>query len=310
MDRPQVLISAAVLILALLTQQQFSHSQQSKERASVGSSPAVLWRQPQDIKTRNLFFGPGGTQHTPQAPLIFTAEDTHGTQPKFVVRDSKDVRWGVKLGPEARAETAATRILWAVGYFADEEYFVQEMPLAGVPDYPLDPAVPKDGKVIAARMKRHIPHRYKIGYWRWDDNPFTGTRELNGLKVMMELMNNTDFKPVHLVIYDMGGKEQQYMVKDLGATFGRAGAGYFTRTKGVLSDYQRFDLIRHADSKYVDFWYFKHIPRAHAKWIGELAGQLSDKQIRDAFRAGGFTPEDIEGFTRKLREKINELRRL
>ena len=35
--------------------------------------------------------------------------------------------WRVKLGEEARPETAATRLLWALGYFADEAYLVPEM---------------------------------------------------------------------------------------------------------------------------------------------------------------------------------------
>ena len=310
MNCPQNFIGIAVLTLALLAPQPPKHSHNSTERASVGSSPAVLWRQPNDIRTRDLFVGPGGIQHAPKGPLMFYKENHHGTQPKFYVHDSNNVRWGVKLGPEARAEVTATHLLWALGYCADEEYFVTEMPLAGVPDYDLDRAVPTNGKISHARMKRDIPHRHRIGYWQWENNPFTGTRELNGLKVIMELMNNTDFKQNHLVIYDMGGKEQHYMVKDLGASFGRAGGGYFSRNKGVLSDYLRYDLIRNADHDYVDFWYFKHIPRAHAKWAGQLAGQLSDKQISDAFRAGGFKPEEVDAFTRKLQEKINELKRL
>jgi hypothetical protein len=40
------------------------------------------------------------------------------------------------------------------------------------------------------------------------------------------------------------------------------------------------------------------------------AGQLSDQQISDAFRAAQFSPEEVEGFTKKVREKINELQQL
>lgn len=302
-----------VLLLGLLFgfPQLSSHSNKPNSRSQVGAARAVLWRNPGNIKARDLFFGPGGPEHAPQGKFAFIKEDLKGTQPKFVVRDSNNVVWGVKVGKEARVETAATRLLWAVGYFADEEYYLAELPFKGAA--PLRRGeIAQTGKAVAVRMKRHIEGRHKIGYWRWDSNPFVGTRELNGLKVMMELMNNTDFKKEHLVIYDMGGVEQRYMVKDLGASFGRAGSDYFGRagSKGVLKDFLRYDLIRNRESQYLDFWYFKHVPRSDAKWIGGLAGQLSDQQIRDAFRAGGFSAAEVEGFTRKLREKINELRRL
>ena len=55
---------------------------------------------------------------------------------------------------------------------------------------------------------------------------------------------------------------------------------------------------------------FKHIPRQDAKWIGELLSQLSEQQIKDAFRAGGFTPQQVDGYAGKVRERIAELNRL
>lgn len=41
-----------------------------------------------------------------------------------------------------------------------------------------------------------------------------------------------------------------------------------------------------------------------------LPGQLSDQQINDAFRAAQLSPKEVEGFTKKAREKINELQQL
>jgi hypothetical protein len=75
----------------------------------------------------------------------------------------------------------------------------------------------------------------------------------------------------------------------------------------VLKDYQSKPLIKDAGPEFIDFWRFKHIPREHAKWIGGYLTQLSDEQIKDAFRAAGFSPAEVEGFARKLRDKINEL---
>ena len=44
------------------------------------------------------------------------------TSPKFDVEDDQHVQWRVKLGEEPQSETAATRLLWAAGYFVDEDY--------------------------------------------------------------------------------------------------------------------------------------------------------------------------------------------
>src|SRR5215469_10627335 len=47
----------------------------------------VLWRDPTDIRSRNLFYGPGGTEDRPQtADFDYEKEDLKGTSPKFDVR--------------------------------------------------------------------------------------------------------------------------------------------------------------------------------------------------------------------------------
>src|SRR5580698_6295099 len=83
---------------------------------SVG--PGVLWRDPVDIASRDLIYGPGGAKDQPRDPFVFVKEDTSGTNPKFVITDANGVKWKLKLGEEARPETAASRLVWAAGYFA------------------------------------------------------------------------------------------------------------------------------------------------------------------------------------------------
>ena len=53
--------------------------------AREGAGPAILWRNPADEQTRNLFYGPGGRQHAPRPPFTFVREDLHGNNPKFIV---------------------------------------------------------------------------------------------------------------------------------------------------------------------------------------------------------------------------------
>jgi hypothetical protein len=50
------------------------------------------------------------------------------------------------------------------------------------------------------------------------------------------------------------------------------------------------------------------VPVEHAKWFAGVVGQLSDEQLRDAFRAAGATDEEVNGFAARLRQKINELK--
>ena len=42
----------------------------------------------------------------------------------------------------------------------------------------------------------------------------------------------------------------------------------------------------------------EHIPIADARWIGERLGRLSPERVGDGFRAGGFSPDEVAGYTR------------
>jgi hypothetical protein len=303
------------------------------EKSPPGGVP-VLWRQPDDIAVRDLLYGPGGKAHEPRGNFRFIEEDFSGSNPKFKVKDEQGVKWRVKLGREAQPETSATRLLWAAGYFTDEDYYLPEMHVQGIKTLARGPnLVSANGTVRGARLERHIPGEKKIGRWSWFKNPFVGTREFNGLKVLMALINNTDLKGDNNSIYDEEGLERRYVVGDLGATFGKTGS-IVSQSIGNLPDYSDSKFIRRIRSEDVDFvmhsrppflfllalpYYVgrtrmqevvKHIPSSDAKWIGGLLSQLSERQIQDAFRAGGFGPQQVDGYARVLRWRIAELNRL
>jgi hypothetical protein len=195
--------------------------------------------------------------------------------------------------------------------------------------------VSPDGSIANVRVKRSEKDEKKVDTWEWRVNPFIGSRELNGLKVMMALINNWDLKDENNAIY----KEKEegdliYLVSDLGASFGTVGLNRPVVAKGNLRSYSHTKFIRHIGADYVDFtvpgrpafvmlvtphWYFahrklewigKHIPRSDAKWTGQLLGRLSPTQIRDAFRSGGYTPDQVEAFARIVEARIGELNRL
>jgi hypothetical protein len=301
----------------------------SAKQAPPTTDKPVLWTQ-RDVAMSNLLYGAGGEADAPTAPFTFVHEDLDGTQPKFQINDEEGIRWKVKLGAEARSEVAATRLVWAAGYFTDEDYYLPELRVQGLATLKRGREYISGGDVIGARLERKIPGEKKVGPWSWVENPFVGTRELNGLKVLMALINDWDLKEVNNSIYDEPHGEQRYVVSDLGASFGRNSNEYFW-SKGDLEGYQRSGFIKAIRPQEVDFvlqhypfWVpaarmvrcreygrmeqlVQHIPRTDVMWIGQLLAQLSDTQIGEAFRAAGFSAQEVGGFTLTIRARIAQL---
>jgi len=287
-----------------------------------------------DIQSRDLFYGPGGKAHAPSSTTFtFVDEDRDGSNPKYNVKDSDGVKWKIKLGAEARPETAASRLVWAVGYFANEDYFLPELHVTGLPAHLRrgQNLVGPEGEMKNARLKRHAKGEEKLGQWKWRDDPFTSSREWNGLRVLMALINNWDLKDENNAIYDTA-PEHTYMISDLGASFGTT--GFNPRqdvSKGNLHNYKHSGFISKKTDTYVNFdvpsrpailvffnpvefvermrlrWIGHHVPRDDARWMGQLLARLSPAQIRDAFRAAGYQPDEIEGFAKVVEHRIAEL---
>ena len=293
---------------------------------------AVIWHDRGDIAALDLVGGPGGKDHGPGHDLRFIAESPGGTSPKFEVEDERGIRWKVKLGEEAKSETAATRLLWAAGYVVDEDYYRPEIRVLGLT--PLargQEFVSPDGIVTGARLERQ-DGRETSTTWSWYENPFIGRREFNGLRVMMSLINNWDLKDANNRVFDTAGGGE-YGITDLGATFGRTGNS-ITRSKGVPKDYADTRFIDEVTPTHVDFVmqsrpFFplvfhlpsyrsrtrmesivKQIPIADARWIGIRLGRLSPDQIRDCFRAAGFSPADVEVYEDVVTRRIVALKNL
>jgi hypothetical protein len=311
---------------------------ESPVEASAKPPNAILWKNPGNIKARNLYYGPGGKEDQPEEPLTFEKEDSGGTNPKFDVRDRAGTTWKAKLGPEASPETAATRLLWAVGFISNENYYLAE---THVKDMPArlkrgQELIGPEGDIKSLRLQKG-PHGKKIGSWSWRHNPFKGTREFNGLRVMMALLSNWDLKDENNAIYADSGKSglTLYEVSDLGASFGRSGDSYTNSiTKNNLAAYRRSKFIAKVLPDYVSFnfpthlpflyvfnlprfisysrqrWIGHHIPRSDAKWIAARLAELSPEQIRDAFRAAGYSSQQVEAYASTIEARIAELQEL
>jgi hypothetical protein len=299
----------------------------------------VLWHDPGNIAGLDLYYGQGGEKHMPTPPFVFLDEDHNGTNPKFDVRDANGKKWRVKLGEEARPEVVASRLLWAMGFYANDDYVLDD---AAIQNIHIERGANrvKDSHVTDARFARKPGGENKIGIWRWKDNPFTGTRELNGLRVMMAVMNSWDLKDVNNAIYtDSKTGQQVFLMSDVGATFGTNGLSWTrARSKGNINSFKDSKFITRETGTEVDFatpkppkavlvetlgtdvheyanrsgmgWIGQNIPRADARWMGSLLGQLSHQQLVDAFRAGHFPPDQIDAYVELVENRIMLLKQL
>jgi hypothetical protein len=333
---------ASLSIVVGLSLEVFSTAKFRKRKKQHGQkSQAVLWRDPGNVSKRDLYYGPGSKALAPAPPFRFLKEVKEGSMPKFDVEDARGVKWRVKLGPEAQAETVSSRLLWAMGYNAEESYYFNRANIAGLRRLSRGQKY-VDGESV--REARFEPRRNNIDRgkrWDWSKNPFKNTRELNGLKTMMVFLNNWDaFKKNNRVLHlkDAGNKtEAQYTVTDLGATLGAVGGFGRHRSKNNVSDFERRRLVSKVEDGKVKFDYdlkpkklgllsivyppyffrqrratnaMQKVPVEHAAWIGGQLSQLSDNQLRDSFRAAGYDRATTEAYVRALRSRINELNRL
>jgi hypothetical protein len=300
---------AAVLALgspALAVRQE---SKKSEGRKPLPQGTPVLWREP-DAASLDLYHGPGGQENQPDlSQLTFVKEEKGGWSKKYRVKDAKGREWVAKLGREAQSETAATRLIWAAGYMVETTYLVPRV------------TIPTKGEHLNVRFELRPEGVERHGLWSWAQNPFAGKRELQGLKVLMVLLNNWDMKDENNVILSTqgeGGAELRYAVSDLGATLGKTGSGRLWTLKRSRSDPEGFAEDKFiekvtADGR-VEFDFtgkntdlLEGIAVEDARWVGQLLERLSDQQLSDAFRAANYTPDEIRQLTTAVRGRINQL---
>lgn len=268
----------------------------------------VLWRRPANISKRNLRLGPGGVVPNLRR-VTFVEEETGGYSKKFRVRDNTGQEWIAKIGKESQPETSAVRLLWAVGYSTEINYLEPTVEIVG------------KGTFQNVRFEARPRNIKRLDEWKWSENPFVGTRELKGLKVMMALINNWDIKDSNnqvLLVRERNPNELHYIISDLGATFGKSSrtpvVWLITRSRNNPDDYADAKFVDSVEGNQVRFHYggkrsslFDDITVADAKWIGSLLAQLSRRQIRDAFIAANYTPDEIDLLANELRGRISEL---
>jgi hypothetical protein len=293
------------------------------------SRQVAIWRDPGDLRARDLAAGAGAP---PAPPFTYVVEHDSGSQPCVSVHDAGNREWRVKWGPEVRTETFGTRLAWALGFFSEQTHFIAEGVIAGARDLRRARAnIDEHGHFTEARFELSeagVAKHFDAHSWAWNDNPFVGTRELNGLKILMMLVSNWDNKDVRDVargsntaIFEHrlpeGVLEARYLVIDWGAALGAWGNNVVQRGRWDAEAYAaQNDLFITGTEGDIVHWGYQgqrttdvtyDITRADVRWFHDLACRLTGDQLRDGFRASGANDEEAEPFTAALRDRIERL---
>jgi hypothetical protein len=301
--------------------------------APLRSSRAVIWRQPEALSVREMEDGPCGARGAPAPPFHFVEEHDTGSQPTVSVRDAAGRDWRVKWGDEVHTEVFGTRLAWAFGYFAEQSCFVPAGQIIGANELRRAAAcIDQNGAFTKARFElneRNVVKHFDAHGWAWHDNPFAGTRELNGLKILMMLVSNWDNKDVRDVArgsntaifehaVESGTLEARYLIIDWGAALGAWGSNILQRGRwdpaafaaqneqfilgvedgGVLWGYQgqrTLDLVA-------------NISVDDVRWFDTIARALTDDHLRAALKASGATPDETKLFAAALRARLDRIR--
>jgi hypothetical protein len=299
-----------LIVLALLvsiTSLDTGIAKPKKKKEALSGTP-VLWQRPDNISSRDLFLGPGGEAMRPDlSSLTFIEEEKGGYSKKYRVRDGSGRVWVAKIGKEAQSETSAIRLLWGVGYYTEVNYLAPRV------------TIPGKGTFTNVRFEAR-PEQWQRGdEWKWKSNPFSRSSELQGLKILMALINNWDLKDSNnVIIKARGSNKLYYVISDLGATFGHASTTpifwRITRSRNNPANYAKSHFFEKVKGDRVVLHFggknrglMKDLTVQDAQWIASLLSQLSDQQLRDAFRAANYSPGQIDLLASEVRERTNEL---
>ncbi len=298
-------INSAFLIVAVIFTATIVRAQMPDIKRATGNP--VLWSRV-DIATQDTLLGSGGKEMEPDLGTItFVSEEKGGFSTKYRIKDGGGRTWVAKIGPEAQSETAAVRLLSALGYKTEIVYLVPKL------------TIPGKGELTNVRLEARPKDVKRLETWSWKDNPFMGKREFQGLKIMMSFLNNWDMKQANNVIIKKGG-ELQYVISDLGVSFGKTGSNGLPlfwrlgRSRNEPTDYAESDFVKGVESGKIKFAFngkndgsLRGITKQDGRWLVDLLKQLTDQQIGDMFRSANYSVADVALLSQSVKNRIRAL---
>ena len=278
---------------------------------------AELWVDPIDLASRDFFNGPWGAERAPDATALYTFVEPKkgGINPGMTVRDPAGRQWKVKQPPltgrgaEGPIEVVLSRVLSGIGYHQPPVYYL--------PTFRLTRGTGVAERVPGGRFRLSLKTLKERDEWSWMENPFAGTRELNGLLVVLMMFNSSDLKNSNNSLYEYtppGAEQSQrwFVVRDLGTALGSTAR--VTPLRGNLQAFESLGFIKYVENGSVVFDYHglhqelfdRRITPDDVVWAARLLARVSATQWADAFRAGGYTPAVSNRFITRLKEKIDD----
>jgi hypothetical protein len=282
------------------------------------SALAAWWQPPTDLPTRDLFWGPWGREHAPDpnAEYTFLRPKVGGFNPGVVVRDPRGREWHVKQasehhGAEGPSEVVLSRVLSAIGYHQPPVYYL--------PSFHMLDAKGRMRVEPGGRFRVHDASLTDRGEWTWQKSPFIDHPSFNGLLAILMLFNQSELKNSNNTLYSVKGDpsaSEWYVVRDLGNALGRTGK--IAPQRNNLELFAESNFIAGVHHGFVDFDYHgrygemvrDRITPADVAWGCNLLARLTDRQWNDAFRAGGYPPDEAARFIAILRSRIAEGQRI
>src|SRR5829696_7243466 len=150
------------LMAVLLLLRSISSAQQKSSKVNKSALKAVMWK-PVKISGRDTYWGPGGRAMFPNLKKVtFIKKETGGNNLKYRIKDASGRIWVAKIADESQPETAAVRLLWAIGYPTEINYLVPSM------------TIPGKGRYKNVRLEARPSNIDRQGRWSWKENPFAG----------------------------------------------------------------------------------------------------------------------------------------
>ena len=297
--------------------------------AGIFATGQVLWKEPPPSSSSAWTWGPGGQEMAPRPPFHFVKEKFGGTNPKVEVKDEGGKRWIVKFGSEAHTDTFQSRLVSSLGYAAEPTYFVEAGTILDVHDLKrAKHFIAKDGSFRIARFKmqdkKSEPDSSNEA-WSWAENPFVGSRELGGLKILAMLTSNWDTKDSRngsgsntgIIRGGAGGDSAaQYAVIDWGASFGRAGF-LFKRNRWDWEGYrlETPNFVRMGSDGRLR-WRYKGrhgddikagVGVEDVRWILRYLSRISDDNLKTGLVASGASEPVAREYARLIGLRIVQL---
>jgi len=268
-----------------------------------------LWQAPEDLPSRDLFYGPWGKEHSPKSDETFTFKHikTNGVSPGMTVKDGEGREWSVKQNPdEGKVEVTLSRVLSALGYHQPPVYHLETFSMKDEHGLRTMPG---------GRFRPKLKELDELDDWSWQENPFVGTKPYQGLLVVLMVFNSSDLKNSNNSLYefkDHGRHERWYVVRDIGTALGETAR--LTPKRNDPELFARQTFIKSVHDGFVQFDYrgwhqdlfLDRIRPDDVRWGCERLSRLTDKQWDDAFRAGGYDPATAARFIEALKKRIDQ----